>query len=60
MIVDHKDTVRRRLRRTAISLFTGGDLVREIKGEIQIAPVGPENSIYSTLGNAKIRGTLMC
>jgi hypothetical protein len=60
MIVDHQDLVRRRLRRTAISLFTGADLVCEIEGDIQITPASPEDSIYTTPGNAEIRGTLLC
>ena len=60
MVVDHKETILKRLPRAAISLFTDEDPVREIKGAIQIRPAGSGNSIYSTLGNAKIRGTLMC
>jgi hypothetical protein len=60
MIVDHKDVIRRRLHRTAVSLFTEVDLVREIKGAVQITPAGAGNSVCSTLGNTKIRGTLMC
>jgi hypothetical protein len=49
MIVDHKDPVRRRLRRAAISLLDDADLVRDLR----TTPAGPETNIYSTLGNAK-------
>jgi hypothetical protein len=60
MIVDHKDTVGKRLCPTTISLFADAGCVRKIKGDIQITPASPDKSIYSTLGNANIRGTLMC
>jgi hypothetical protein len=60
MLVDHKETILKRLPCAAISRFSDEDLVAEIKGAIQIRPAGSGNSIYSTLCNAKIRGTLMC